>query len=87
MEHCIGSSIRPLLQGCECCAEARHRVHRDAALTQRTQNNPYRPADKQKTAKAADQLVGCRDLLEEDKGADTRDPQQIHYAKGEKETH
>ena len=56
-------------------------------LTLRARNNPRRPADEQKTAKAADQLVRRGNLFQQDKGADTGDPQQVHHTKGKKETH
>ena len=35
-------------------------------------NNPCGPADEQNTARVADQLVRCGDLLQQDEGADTR---------------
>jgi hypothetical protein len=68
-----GQSEDASLTSCvKASGEIRLRFEGTTAL--RTKNNPCRPAEEQKTAKAADQLVGWGDLLQQDKGADAGDP-------------
>ena len=59
----------------------------EPALAVLAHSHPCGPTDEQKTANAADQFVRGGNLLQQDKGADTGDPYQIHHAKGKKETH
>ena len=47
-------------------------IPRTGAL--QAKNNPCCPANEQKTAKAANQLVSCGDLFQQHKAADTGDP-------------